>query len=84
MKVIEKKTKEWHVGDVICYWNHDSNERFYGLITHNADGYNKASLNYNYGSMFNNPANNIDNLMKKIANNWDYVEKVNTHLVVED
>ncbi|MDY6042088.1 MAG: hypothetical protein SPI82_00155 [Lactobacillus johnsonii] len=34
MKVIDKRTErnnDWHIGDVICYWN-KPDEKYYGLI----------------------------------------------------
>ena len=33
MEVVDKRreTDEWHVGDVICYWN-KPDEKYYGLI----------------------------------------------------
>ncbi|WP_297818713.1 hypothetical protein [uncultured Lactobacillus sp.] len=88
MKVIDKRTKnrdeQWHAGDVICYWNNDDDTKLYGQITHNTYGYNEADLNDNPGNVYNTAFTNLDNLMKQIANNWDHVEKVNAHLVVED
>lgn len=89
MKVIDKrneiKDKDWQVGDVICFWDDESNKK-YGMITYGCEDtrYGLTNLGENAGSehvMFaDSPRLVIDTLIDRGFN----LVKVNAHLVVED
>ena len=99
MKVIDKRTEkndDWHVGDVVCYYNKFSDKPNYGLIvgpTCNNEYYlafidsgAKLGLSVNgfVLSADTDGASSVNQLIKTLRFNWKYVEKVKAHLVVED
>ncbi|WP_297816748.1 hypothetical protein [uncultured Lactobacillus sp.] len=99
MKVIDKRTikseETYNVGDVINYYD-DEGEKFYGMIIESTkenkyyiaflddDEPGKLSINGLYDNETNCSASSVDDLITALTNNWDHVEKVNAHLVVED
>ena len=99
MKVIDKraeKNDDWHVGDVVCYYNKFSEKPNYGLIvgpTVNNEYYlafldSDATLGLSVNgfafSADDDSASSVNQLIKTLRSIWKYVEKVNAHLVVED
>ena len=99
MKVIDKRTEkndDWHVGDVVCYYNKFSEKPNYGLIvgpTGNNEYYlafldSGAALGLSINgfvlSADTDGASSVNQLIETLRFNWKYVEKVNAHLVVED
>lgn len=99
MKVIDKRTEkndDWHVGNVVCYYNKFSEKPNYGLIvgpTGNNEYYlafldSDATLGLSVNgfafSADNDSASSVNRLIKTLRSTWKYVEKVNAHLVVED
>ena len=99
MKVIDKRTEkndDWHVGDVVCYYNNFSEKPNYGLIvgpTGNNEYYlafldSGAALGLSINgfvlSADTDGASSVNQLIETLRFNWKYVEKVNAHLVVED
>ena len=99
MKVIDKRTEkndDWHVGDVVCYYNKFSEKPNYGLIvgpTGNNEYYlafldSDATLGLSVNgfvlSADTDGASSVNQLIKTLRSNWDCVEKANAHLVVED
>ena len=99
MKVIDKRTEkndDWHVGDVVCYYNKFSEKPNYGLIvgpTVNNEYYlafldSDAALGLSVNgfvlSADTDGASSVNQLIKTLRSHWDCVEKVNAHLVVED
>lgn len=98
MKVIDKRTEkndDWHVGDVICFESYDQNIKDFGMIVQEpiSGKYSVVSLNgvpgilsgYGYFSdQVNIQYKKINRMIESFKDVWDYVEKVNAHLVVED
>ena len=99
MKVIDKRTErnnDWHVGDVVCYYNNLSEKPNYGLIvgpTGNNEYYlafldSGAALGLSINGLVlsadTDGASSVNQLIETLRFNWKYVEKVNAHLVVED
>ena len=100
MKVIDKRKKskdeDWHVGNVVCYYNKFSDKPSYGLIvgpTCNNEYYlafidSGATLGLSVNgfvlSADADGASSVNQLIKTLRSNWKYVEKVKAHLVVED
>lgn len=99
MKVIDKRTKkqanDWKVGDVICFKDHDQKSKNFGMIVQEpvSEKYSIVLLNEVSGILsgdgyFSNQANvqykEINRMIESFKDVWDYVEKVNAHLVVED
>ena len=99
MEVIDKraeKNDDWHVGDVVCYYNNLSEKPNYGLIvgpTGNNEYYlafldSGATLGLSINgfvlSADTDGASSVNQLIETLRCNWKYVEKVNAHLVVED
>ena len=98
MKVIDKRTEkndDWHVGDVICFESYDQNIKDFGMIVQEpiSGKYSVVSLNgvpgilsgYGYFSdQVNIQYKEINRMIESFKDVWDYVEKVNAHLVVED
>ena len=99
MEVVDKRTEknnDWHVGDVVCYYNNLSEKPNYGLIvgpTGNNEYYlafldSGAALGLSINgfvlSVDTDGASNVNQLIKTLRSRWKYVEKVNAHLVVED
>lgn len=97
MKVVDKRreTDEWHVGDVICYWN-DYKSKRYGLIVKLMDGYYIALIETDNtedsGYLSRNgyrPAisirksTSISDLIDNLVSMWTHVKKVNAKLVIE-
>ena len=98
MKVIDKRTEkndDWHVGDVVCYYNKFSEKPNYGLIvgpTVNNEYYlafldSDAALGLSVNgfvlSADTDGASSVNQLIKTLRSNWDCVEKVNAKLVIE-
>lgn len=98
MKVIDKRTErnnDWHVGDVICYYNNFSEKPNYGLIvgpTGNNEYYlafldSGAALGLSINGFVNSEgadgASSVNQLIKTLRSKWKYVEKVNAKLVIE-
>lgn len=86
MKAIDKRTEknnEWHVGDVICYYNQPDNKG-YGTILYDAiyDKFRFLIMKQMDLSLLEaaTPVFLKDELEKE----FDHIEKVNAHLVVED
>lgn len=99
MEVVDKRTEknnDWHVGDVVCYYNNLSEKPNYGLIvgpTGNNEYYlafldSGAALGLSINgfvlSADTDGASSVNQLIETLRFNWKYVEKVNAHLVVED
>ena len=100
MEVIDKRKKskdeDWHVGNVVCYYNKFSDKPNYGLIvgpTGNNEYYlafldSDATLGLSINgfvlSADTDGASSVNQLIKTLRFNWKYVEKVKAHLVVED
>lgn len=97
MKVIDKRREndEWRVGDVICFESYDQNIKDFGMIVQEpiSGRYSVASLNGVPGLLsgdgyFSDQVNvqykEINRMIESFKDVWDYVEKVNAHLVVED
>lgn len=100
MKVIDKRKKskdeDWQVGDVVCYYNNLSEKPNYGLIvgpTSNNKYYlafldSGAALGLSIDGLIHSVGtdgvSSVNQLIKTLKFNWEYVEKVNAHLVVED
>lgn len=97
MEVIDKrrKTDEWHVGDVVCYYNNFSEKPNYGLIvgpTVNNEYYlafidSGATLGLSINGFIlsadTDGASSVNQLIETLRFNWKYVEKVNAKLVIE-
>ena len=94
MKVIDKRKKEkkWEVGDVIDYHNNGGKSN-YGLIvgpTYGDEYYiaffdkNGLSTDGFSHTVAIGGTSSVNELIRKISSNWDCVERVNAHLVVED
>ena len=91
-----EKTNDWHVGDVVCYYNKLSEKPNYGLIvgpTGNNEYYLAfidsgstlgLSINGFVLSADTDGASSVNQLIETLRFNWKYVEKVNAHLIVED
>lgn len=85
MEVVDKRreTDEWHVGDVICYWN-KPDEKYYGLICEiklpTDSGFGVIDLE-NKTESFAFPL--IDDLQHLVRSEYRHVEKVNAKLVIE-
>ena len=91
MKIIDKRTEkndDWHVGDVVCYYNKSSEKPNYGLIvgpTGNNEYYlafldSDATLGLSVNefafSADNDSASSVNRLIKTLRSTWKYVEKV--------
>lgn len=98
MEVIDKraeKNDDWHVGDVVCYYNNFSEKPNYGLIvgpTGNNEYYlafidSSATLGLSINgfvlSADTDGASSVNQLIETLRFNWKYVEKVNAKLVIE-
>lgn len=97
MEIVDKrrKTDEWHVGDVVCYYNKFSEKPNYGLIvgpTGNNEYYlafidSGATLGLSINgfvlSADTDGASSVNQLIETLRFNWKYVEKVNAKLVIE-
>lgn len=92
MKVVDKrrKTDEWHVGDVICYYNQPDNKNYGMIMAYESDDglegndlYCLVNIDRNAGDVEVYDSPSIEDLLKEI-NVYSHVEKVNAHLVVED
>ena len=98
MKVIDKraeKNDDWHVGDVVCYYNKFSEKPNYGLIvgpTGNNEYYlafidSGATLGLSINgfvlSADADGASSVNQLIETLRLYWKYVEKVNAKLVIE-
>ena len=90
MKVIDKRTEknnDWHVGDIICYWNKPA-EKYYGLICEiklpTDSGFGVIDLGNRTESLVSFTFPLIDDLQHLVKSEYRYVEKVNAHLVVEE
>lgn len=98
MKVIDKRAErndDWHVGDVVCYYNKFSEKPNYGLIvgpTGNNEYYlafidSGATLGLSINgfvlSADTDGASSVNQLIETLRFNWEYVEKVNAKLVIE-
>lgn len=98
MKVIDKLSKkdnDWHMGDVICFKNHDQSSKNFGMIVQEpvSEKYSVVLLNKVSGMLsgdgyFSYQVNvqykEINRMIESFKEVWDCVEKVNAHLVVED
>ena len=89
MKVIDKRAErnnEWHVGDVICYWNKPA-EKYYGLICEiklpTDSGFGVIDLENKTESLVSFTFPSIDDLQYLVRIEYRYVEKVNAKLVIE-
>ena len=97
MEIVDKrrKTDDWHVGDVVCYYNKFSEKPNYGLIvgpTGNNEYYlafidSGATLGLSINgfvlSADTDGASSVNQLIETLRFNWKYVEKVNAKLVIE-
>lgn len=98
MKIIDKraeKNDDWHVGDVVCYYNKVSEKPNYGLIvgpTVNNEYYlafidSGATLGLSINGFIlsadTDGASSVNQLIETLRFNWKYVEKVNAKLVIE-
>lgn len=89
MKVIDKRAErnnEWHVGDVICYYNLPDNKNYGMIMAYKCDANNLyilVGIDRNAGDVEVYDSPSIEDLQKEI-NVYSHVEKVNAHLVVED
>lgn len=98
MEIIDKRTKrnnDWHIGDVVCYYNKFSEKPNYGLIvgpTGNNEYYlafidSGATLGLSINgfvlSADTDGASSVNQLIETLRFNWKYVEKVNAKLVIE-
>lgn len=92
MKVVDKRreTDEWHVGDVICYYNLPDVKNYGMIIAYECDEdidannlYCLVCIDRNAGDVEVYDSPSIEDLLKEI-NVYSHVEKVNAHLVVED
>ena len=91
----EKKDEGWKKGDVIYFESYDQNIKDFGMIVQepisgrysvvsldgvpgvlSGDGYFSDQVNIQYKE--------INRMIASFKETWDYVEKVNAHLVVED
>lgn len=94
----EKFPNDFQVGDVICFWNYADLKR-YGLIVELTGRYYVALLsdidakNIGPGCSSDSgwwaatkvPTNtSVSTLIEHLSTQWNHVEKVNAHLVVED
>ncbi len=89
MKVIDKRTErnnDWHIGDVICYWN-KPDEKHYGLICEiklpTDSGFGVIDLENKTESVVSFTFPLIDDLQHLVRSEYRYVEKVNAKLVIE-
>ena len=89
MKVIDKRTEkndDWHVGDVICYWNKPA-EKYYGLICEiklpTDSGFGVIDLENKTESLVSFAFPLIDDLQHLVRSEFSHVEKVNAKLVIE-
>lgn len=88
MEVVDKRreTDEWHVGDVICYWN-KPDEKYYGLICEiklpTDSGFGVIDLENKTESVVSFTFPLIDDLQHLVRSEYRYVEKVNAKLVIE-
>lgn len=88
MKVVDKrrKTDEWHVGDVICYWN-KPDKKYYGLICEiklpTDSGVGVIDLENKTESLVSFVFTSIDDLQHLVLSEYRHVEKVNAKLVIE-
>ena len=98
MKVIDKRAErndDWHIGDVVCYYNNFSEKPNYGLIvgpTVNNEYYlafidSGATLGLSINgfvlSADTDGASSVNQLIETLRFNWKHVEKVNAKLVIE-
>lgn len=89
MKVIDKRAErnnDWHVGDVICYYNLPDNKNYGMIMAYKCDANNLyilVGIDRNAGDVEVYDSPSIEDLQKEI-NVYRHVEKVNAHLVVED
>lgn len=85
MKIIDKrkpkdKLKGINAGDVLCYYNfHDV--KHYGIIIKIDDIWYFFRFDDNSISFFDY---NLDKLLEKLQSVWQYVEKVDAELVIND
>ena len=88
MKVIDKraeKNEDWNVGDVICYWNDNhSDNKGYGTII-----YDPIHDKFRFLIMKRMDLSLLETatpvfLQDELKKEFDHIEKVNAHLVVED
>lgn len=89
MKVIDKRTErnnDWHVGDVICYWN-KPDKKYYGLICEiklpTDRGLGVIDLGNKTESLVSFTFPLIEDLLHLVRSEYSHVEKVNTKLVIE-
>lgn len=88
MKVVDKRreTDEWHVGDVICYWN-KPDKKYYGLICGiklpTDSGFGVINLENKTESLVSFTFPLIDDLQHLVRSEYRHVEKVNAKLVIE-
>lgn len=89
MKVIDKRTErnnDWHIGDVICYWN-KPDEKYYGLICEiklpTDSGFGVIDLENKTESLVSFAFPLIDDLQHLVRSEFSHVEKVNAKLVIE-
>ncbi|WP_297818708.1 hypothetical protein [uncultured Lactobacillus sp.] len=92
MKVIDKRTKnkdeEWHVGDVICYWD-DADYKCYALIIQASYGYKLVKIGGIYYSdagyfVLDIAYSDLDRMKSYLNRRYDHVEKANAKLLIED
>lgn len=89
MEVVDKRTEkndDWHVGDVVCYYNQPDDKNYGMIMAYKYDANNFYILvsidrNAGYVEVYDSPS--IEDLLKEI-NVYGHVEKANAHLVVED
>lgn len=90
MEVIDKRKKskndDWKVGDVICFGSYDHNFRYLEMIVQEpiSDRYSVVSLNTGDEYFSNHQYKEINEMIESLKLVWDYVEKVNAYLVVEE
>lgn len=89
MEIIDKRTKrnnDWHVGDVICYWNKPA-EKYYGLICEikipNDSRFGVIDLENKTESLVSFTFPLLELMIYSILSEYRYVDKVNAKLVIE-
>ena len=89
MEIIDKRVErndDWHVGDVVCYYNQPDDKNYGMIMAYKCDANNLyilVGIGRNAGNVEVYDSPSIEDLLKEI-NVYSYVDKVNAHLVVED
>ena len=88
MEIIDKraeKNNDWHVVDVVCYYNQPDDKNYGMIMAYKCDANNLyilVGIDRNAGNVKVYDSPSIEDLLKEI-NVYSHVEKVNAKLVIE-